>query len=50
MYEQAFSFWDITLTTLIVAGTAYYIYHKLFRKKNGCGSGCSSCPSSIKKK
>ncbi|MGF1910053.1 FeoB-associated Cys-rich membrane protein [Vibrio kasasachensis] len=50
MYEQTFNFWDIAIVTLIVSGTAYFLYRKLFKKKGACGSGCGSCSSSIKKK
>ncbi|HAS63820.1 MAG TPA: FeoB-associated Cys-rich membrane protein [Vibrio sp.] len=50
MYEQTFDFLDIAIVTLVVIGTTYYIYRKLFQKKNSCGSGCDSCASSIKNK
>lgn len=50
MYEQTFSFWDITIVTLVIVGAGYYIYRKIFKKKNACGSGCDSCPSALKKK
>ncbi|WGV98863.1 FeoB-associated Cys-rich membrane protein [Vibrio sp. YMD68] len=49
MYEQTINFWDIAIVAIIVGGAAYFIYRKVFKKKNACGGGCDSCPSSLKK-
>ena len=50
MYEQATDFLDILITTFVIGSATYYLYRRLFRKKNACGNGCDSCPSAIKKK
>ena len=50
MYEQATDFLDILITTVVISSAAYYLYRRLFRKKNTCGSGCDACPSATKKK
>ncbi len=46
MYEQSLELWDIAIVVLIVAIAGYYIYNKLFKKNNSCGSGCDSCANS----
>ncbi|UYM14443.1 FeoB-associated Cys-rich membrane protein [Endozoicomonas euniceicola] len=50
MYEQANGFLDILITAVVISSAAYYLYRKLWRKKNVCGSGCDSCPSATRKK
>ncbi|SHF49559.1 FeoB-associated Cys-rich membrane protein [Vibrio gazogenes] len=44
MVEQSYSFWDIAILGLCIAGAAYYLYVKIFKKKGKCGGGCDgSC-------
>lgn len=50
MYEQTLNFWDIVIVTTVVVLAGFYVYKKLFGKKAGCGGGCTSCGSSVKKK
>ncbi len=50
MYEQSFQFWDIAIVAIVVIGAGFYMYRRIFRKKNSCGSGCDSCSSAPPKK
>ena len=50
MYEQSFQFWDTAIVAIVVIGAGFYMYRRIFRKKNSCGSGCDSCSSAPPKK
>ncbi|PJC88096.1 hypothetical protein CSW98_02960 [Vibrio sp. HA2012] len=44
MYEEANSFWDITIVLVVIVLALAYLYRRMLKKGRGCG-GCSSCCS-----
>lgn len=42
MYEEAGSFWDITIVLVVILLALVYLYRRMLKKGGNC-SGCSSC-------